>query len=188
MKIYTRSGDKGTTGLYGGSRVDKDSLRVEAYGAIDEANALIGLAYAELEDSEDRKVLQETQRNLYILSAELASDENGIKKLTEVITSEDIEKLEVLIDKYMEIPGSFKGFVTPGKNKSSALLHVARTVVRRAERRMTTLDKEEPLRENIKKYVNRLSDFLYAMARYEEENDNITDLIKKNLKSHIGLK
>jgi len=169
MKIYTRSGDKGTTGLYGGSRVDKDSLRVEAYGAIDEANAFIGLARSEVDHYGFKKSLEETQKKLYILSAELASDENGIKKLKERIILEDIENLEKLIDKYMEMPGPFKEFVTPGKNKSSAALHVARTVVRRAERRMITLDREEPLGENIKKYVNRLSDFLYAMGRYEEE-------------------
>lgn len=169
MKIYTKTGDKGTTGLYGGSRVYKDSARVEAYGAIDEANAFIGLAYAEITDEEQREVLQEAQKKLYVLSAELASDSNGITKLKERITDEDIEKLEVLIDKYMELPGKFTEFVTPGKNKTSALLHVARTVVRTAERRMTTIDKEEGLREEIKKYVNRLSDFLYAIARYEEE-------------------
>lgn len=169
MKIYTKTGDKGTTGLYGGSRVYKDSPRVEAYGAIDEANAFIGLAYAEITDEEQRKVLQEAQKKLYVLSAELASDANGIAKLKERITDEDIQKLEVAIDKYMELPGKFTEFVTPGKNKTSALLHVARTVVRTAERRMTTLDKEEALGEEIKKYVNRLSDFLYAIARYEEE-------------------
>lgn len=169
MKIYTKTGDKGTTGLYGGSRVYKDSFRVEAYGAIDEANAFIGLAYAGIEDPEQRNVLNETQKKLYVLSAELASDSNGITKLKERITDEDIQKLEASIDKYMELPGKFTEFVTPGKNKTSALLHVARTVVRRAERRMITLDKEEVLADSIKKYVNRLSDLLYAMARYEEE-------------------
>ncbi|MBB6713742.1 cob(I)yrinic acid a,c-diamide adenosyltransferase [Clostridium gasigenes] len=171
MKIYTKTGDKGTTALYGGSRVDKDSLRVEAYGTIDEVNSFIGLAYVEIEDNEERKALEEIQRNLYIVGAQLASDEKGIEKLKEVITDEDIEKLEVLIDKYMELAGPFKGFVTPGKNKPSALLHVARTVARRAERRIATLSKEEVVGNQVKMYINRLSDFLYAIARYEEEKN-----------------
>ncbi|NKF08641.1 cob(I)yrinic acid a,c-diamide adenosyltransferase [Clostridium gasigenes] len=169
MKIYTKTGDKGTTALYGGSRVKKDSLRVEAYGTIDEANSFIGLAYAEIEDNEERKVLEEIQTKLFVLGAELASDEKGFKKLKEIITDEDIEKVEVLIDKYMELAGPFKGFVTPGKNKTSAVLHVARTVIRRAERRINTLCTEEYVREQVKMYVNRLSDLLYAIARYEEE-------------------
>ncbi|MBW6411582.1 cob(I)yrinic acid a,c-diamide adenosyltransferase [Clostridium weizhouense] len=169
MKIYTKTGDKGTTALYGGSRVDKDSLRVEAYGTIDEVISFIGLAYAESEDKEERDALEEIQRKLFVLGAELASDEQGFTYLKEVITDEDIEKLEVLIDKYMNLAGPFKGFVTPGKNKMSAALHVARTVARRAERRIATLCKEEDVREQVKMYVNRLSDVLFAFARYEEE-------------------
>ncbi|GAA0076055.1 cob(I)yrinic acid a,c-diamide adenosyltransferase [Clostridium sp. CTA-5] len=169
MKIYTKTGDKGTTALYGGSRVDKDSLRVEAYGTIDEVISFIGLAYAESEDKEEKAALEEIQRKLFVLGAELASDEQGFTYLKEVITDEDIEKLEVLIDKYMNIAGPFKGFVTPGKNKMSAALHVARTVARRAERRIATLCKEEDVREQVKMYVNRLSDVLFAFARYEEE-------------------
>ncbi|NFN94691.1 cob(I)yrinic acid a,c-diamide adenosyltransferase [Clostridium botulinum] len=169
MKIYTKTGDKGTTALYGGSRVDKDSLRVEAYGTVDEVISFIGLACAEIEDKEEKNALEEIQKKLFVLGAELASDEKGLTYLKEVITDEDIEKLEVLIDKYMELAGPFKGFVTPGKNKISAALHVARTVTRRAERRIATLCKEENVREQVRMYVNRLSDVLFAFARYEEE-------------------
>ena len=169
MKIYTKTGDKGTTALFGGSRVEKDSLKVEAYGTIDEAISFIGVAYAELQDEAQRSEIEEIQKKLFVLGAELASDEKGLGYLKEVITDKDIEVLERLTDKYMELAGHFKGFVTPGKNKSSAHLHVARTVIRRAERRIATLCKEENMREEVRMYVNRLSDALYAMARYEEE-------------------
>ena len=169
MKIYTKTGDKGTTALFGGSRVEKDSLKVEAYGTVDELISFMGVAFAEANDKDEKEAIESIQKKLFVLGAELASDEKGLSYLKEVITDEDIEKLESLIDKYMEKAGPFKGFVTPGKDKVSAALHVARTVARRAERRIATLSKEEPIREELRMYINRLSDCLYAMARYEEE-------------------
>lgn len=168
-KIYTRTGDKETTALFGGSRVEKDSLRVEAYGTIDELISSMGAAYSFVEDEELKAEIIDIQKKLFVLGAELASDENGMKYLREVIDQSDIEILEKIIDKYMEKAGSFKDFVTPGKNRSSAMLHVARTMARRAERIIITLGREDEVREEIKKYVNRLSDALYAMARFEEE-------------------
>lgn len=167
--IYTRTGDKGTTALVGGSRVEKDSLRVEAYGTIDEVISTMGAAYSFIQDEELRDGIEKIQTKLFILGAELASDEKGIKYLKQLVEQGDIDDLEKIIDKYMEKVGAFKGFVTPGKNTASALLHVARTVARRAERVIITLSREDRVREEIKKYVNRLSDALYAMARFEEE-------------------
>ena len=164
--IYTRTGDKGTTALFGGSRVEKDSLKVEAYGTIDELISNIGAASSFIKDEELKAELADIQKKLFVLGAELASDEKGIKHLKEQIEQKDIDKI---IDKYMGKAGAFKGFVTPGKNTQSAMLHVARTVARRAERVIITLSKEDNIREDIKKYVNRLSDALYAMARFEEE-------------------
>jgi len=167
--IYTRTGDKGTTALVGGSRVEKDSLKVEAYGTIDEVISTMGVAYSFMEDGELKSEIVDMQKKLFVLGAELASDENGLKYLKELIGQSDIDALEKIIDKYMDKVGPFKGFITPGKNRISAMLHVARTVARRAERVITTLSREDKVREEIEKYVNRLSDALYAMARMEEE-------------------
>lgn len=167
-KIYTKTGDKGTTSLFGGSRIDKDSLKVEAYGTIDEVVSLIGMAYAEFTTEEQKEELRLIQKRLFVLGAELASDEKGLNYLKDLINIEDINYLEGLIDKYMEIAGPLTEFVIPGSNKISAVLHVARTVVRRAERRIATLAREEKVREEVKKYTNRLSDTLFAMALWEE--------------------
>lgn len=168
-KIYTRTGDKGATSLFGGSRAEKDSLKVEAYGTIDELISNMGAAYSFMEDEKLKAEIIDIQKKLFVLGAELASDENGMKYLKELIQQSDIDILEKIIDKYMEKAGPFKGFVTPGKNRASAMLHVSRTVARRAERVIITLSREDTVREEIKKYVNRLSDALYAMARFEEE-------------------
>lgn len=167
--IYTRTGDKGTTALVGGSRVEKDSLKVEAYGTIDEVISTMGVAYSFMEDEELKAGIAGIQKRLFVLGAELASDEKGINYLKELIEQNHIDDLEKIIDKYMEKVGPFKGFVTPGKSRTSAMLHVARTVTRRAERVIITLSREDKVREEIRKYINRLSDVLYAMARFEEE-------------------
>ncbi|MPQ43352.1 cob(I)yrinic acid a,c-diamide adenosyltransferase [Clostridium tarantellae] len=170
MKIYTKTGDKGTTSLFGGSRIEKNSTKVEAYGTIDEVISFIGLARCEISNKELHNELFTIQKKLFNLGAELASDENGLKYLKDLICDEDIVYLEYLIDKYMDIVGPLKEFVIPGKNKSSSVLHVARTVVRRAERIIIYLNSEETVREELRTYVNRLSDTLFAMARYCEEN------------------
>lgn len=167
--IYTRTGDNGTTALVGGSRVEKDSLKVEAYGTIDEVISTMGVAYSFTQDEELKTEISDIQKKLFVLGAELASDEKGISYLKEIVSQNDIDDLEKIIDKYMEKVGPFKGFVTPGKNTISAVLHVARTVTRRAERVITALSREDKVREEIRRYVNRLSDVLYAMARFEEE-------------------
>lgn len=168
-KIYTKTGDKGTTALFGGSRIDKDSLKVEAYGTIDEVISLLGLAYSKIDSKELKEEINAIQKKLFILGGELASDSKGLGYLKELVSEADIKNLESLTDKYMEITGPIKEFVIPGKNESSSVIHVARTVVRRAERRIATLAREEEVREEIRMYINRLSDTLFAMARFEEE-------------------
>ena len=168
-RIYTRTGDKGTTALFGGSRVEKDNLRVEVYGSIDEVISSMGVAYSFIQDEELKNEIAYIQKQLFVLGAELASDEKGLKNLKEIIQQNDIDELEKIIDKYMGKAALFKGFVTPGKSTASAMLHVARTVARRAERAIITLNRENQVREEIKKYVKRQTDALYAMARFEEE-------------------
>jgi ATP:cob(I)alamin adenosyltransferase len=168
-KIYTKTGDAGTTGLFGGSRVEKDDLRVQCYGTIDESSAMMGLAYSLSEDAQARERLNTIQKRLLAMGAELASDDKGRSMLKDRISGQDIAYLEAVIDECMEFAGSMHGFVVPGANSFSAALHSARTIVRRGERCMVALfHAGGEIREELCKYVNRLSDCLFAMARREE--------------------
>ena len=191
--IYTKTGDKGTTGLYGGSRVDKDSMNVDVYGTIDEAISSLGLAYANTESPELREYIHHIQLRMFMAGAEFASDERGMEMLKNKINEDDIKYLEDIIDKSTEITGVMREFVVPGVNPSSAALHVARTVVRRAERKITTLARTAPVREELRKYINRLSDACFAMARIEEaraQEVNIEELketVRKIVKETYGL-
>ena len=172
MKIYTKTGDKGKTSLYDNTRVDKDNIRVESYGTIDELNSYLGLARNFIEDKELVDVILRIQRELFDVAGELATKEK--EKFPEKLDEDNINYLESTIDKYLEKINKeqqFK-FIIPGSNKASATLHVARTICRRAERRIITLTRDEEIREIILKYVNRLSDVIYTIARYLE-----TDLI-----------
>jgi cob(I)alamin adenosyltransferase len=167
MKIYTKTGDSGKTSLYDGNRVDKDDVRVEAYGTIDELNAFLGDSVNYLKE-EDKKILRSIQKTLFDVGGELATKEEG--KFKNTIKEEDIKNLEDIIDKYMEKTGDMQAFTLPGTSKASSKLHIARTVCRRAERRIISLDKIETVNPMLLKYINRLSDLLYAVSRkYEEE-------------------
>lgn len=189
-KIYTKTGDKGQTSLFGGSRVSKSGLRVGCYGTIDETISTLGLAYA-LTTRDDIKIaIRKIQETLFIVGAELASDEKGLEKLGSKITNEDILDLEKVIDKSMDTVGRSMEFVIPGVNEASAAIHIARTVIRRAERKIINLMTEESVRPEILTYVNRLSDALYSLARLEEtycQIDEIksiaTEIIKKKVLS-----
>ena len=168
--LYTRKGDAGNTVLYGGTRVSKDSLRVHCYGTIDEGIAMIGLAYSLGTDGESRQHLHAIQKRLIAAAAELASDEKGMHMLKDRIGDDDTAYLEGVIDACAEYTDAAKEFVVPGVNSFSAALHAARTVVRRAERCITRLcDSGEPVSAELLRYMNRLSDCLYALARREEE-------------------
>lgn len=165
MKIYTKTGDKGQTSLYDGSRIDKDSLRVECYGTMDELNSYIGLCMNYAKEV-DKNVLFEIQKKLFNVSGELATKKEG--KFNNKVTEEDIKKLENIIDEYTNKTEDVNAFIVPGTSIIAANLHVARTICRRAERRIISLSKIEDINLNIIKYVNRLSDVLYAIARYNE--------------------
>ncbi|MEG2641862.1 MAG: cob(I)yrinic acid a,c-diamide adenosyltransferase, partial [Eubacterium sp.] len=134
--VYTRGGDKGETGLFGGNRTPKDDIRVEAYGTMDEANSAIGMAYALSKDDDIREILHHVQERIFVLGAELASDEKGRALLTDRIEQSDIDFMESTMEHYLPIIGQQKAFIIPGKNPASAALHYARTVVRRGERRI----------------------------------------------------
>jgi ATP:cob(I)alamin adenosyltransferase len=166
--IYTRSGDAGQTGLYGGSRVAKQSVLVEAYGSVDETNSFVGAAKVACPVERYKAVLDGIQRRLYILAAELASDEVGRAKLHNTICDADIVALEQLIDDCVALTGPMHEFTVPGFDEPSVRLHQARTVCRRAERRILAAAETFPIRPEIVKYVNRLSDALFAIARVAE--------------------
>lgn len=166
--LYTRGGDDGYTGLLGKEKVPKYDLRPEAYGTVDEANAFIGLARAGAALSDDtKKILLETQRDLWILMGELAAGP-GVE-LPQRLTAERVTWLEAEIDKIgAEIP-PFTQFVVPGDTKIGALLDVARTIIRRAERCVARLLHEGDLQNReVLRYLNRHSSLLFALARYEE--------------------
>ncbi|MFT4110961.1 cob(I)yrinic acid a,c-diamide adenosyltransferase [Propionicimonas sp.] len=171
--VYTRTGDAGTTGLFGGSRVPKQDPGVEAYGTVDEANAAIGEAKALATDASVRETLHGIQQRLFVLAAELASDANGRAILDNTVGTTDIADLEALIEECLEVTGPQRNFVVPGRDVPSAALHRARTVTRRAERRVLTMAETREVRPEVVKYLNRLSDTLYALARLTEHQHDL---------------
>ncbi len=168
MKIYTRTGDKGQTSLYDGKRVDKNSTRVESYGSVDEMNSVLAVARQYCEDPKITEIIFNIQRKLFNVGGELSTTEVG--KFPNAITDEDVKELEDIIDEYVELIGKKGGFqfIIPGSNHFSAHMHMACTVCRKSERRILTLADNEPVSAILMKYINRLSDALYALARYSE--------------------
>lgn len=179
MKIYTKSGDKGTTSLFDNSRVAKDSLRVESYGTIDELNSSLGFAKNFVEEQEVYDILRTVQRQLFNAAGELATPD--WKGFPEKITEEDIEFLEEKIDHYLSQMNKKEKsmFIIPGSSKASGVLHQARTICRRAERRITTLTSEADISPDLQKYINRLSDLIYTLARYSESELDYVEFKKQ---------
>lgn len=167
MNIYTKTGDKGETSLFGGARVGKDDMRVWCYGTVDEANSFLGLIYAKLGFENLRSIVRSIQEKLFIVGAELASDENGLKKLKTRIEEKDIAFLENIIDDWTARFGKTTHFSIPGETEVSALFHVARATIRRAERHIVSAAKEVSIPQMTLKYINRLSDALFVMAKLE---------------------
>jgi cob(I)alamin adenosyltransferase len=175
LKIYTKTGDKGETSLFGGKRVTKDSLRIEAYGTVDELNSLLGVCRAFNTVEHVDTILEELQHDLFTLGADLATPFDVQSASVRRIQSSDIEQLEHHIDALESNLDSLKSFILPGGNKSAALLHYARTVCRRAERCVTLLSKQENIGEQPLVYLNRLSDLLFVMARWVNSLNNIPE-------------
>lgn len=168
MKIYTRTGDEGLTGLVDGSRVPKDALRVSAYGDVDELNALLGLARAHGLDADSQALLARIQRDLFAIGAQLADPQARVAERRAKAAVEDaqIQALEQAIDaREAELP-PLRAFILPGGALAGALLHVARTVCRRAERTLVALQREVGVEARLLVYLNRLSDLLFVMARH----------------------
>jgi cob(I)alamin adenosyltransferase len=164
-RIYTRTGDDGTTGLIGGKRVPKDSLRVEACGSLDELNALIGVVLSQTLPEPVDRILQTVQQHLFIIGAELATpDEN--ERQNAGIGDGTVRSLENEIDRMEEKLPPLRQFILPGGSLAGAELHMARTVARRAERHCVSLSRLEKVNPKILRYLNRLSDLCFVLARY----------------------
>lgn len=166
MKIYTRTGDDGSTGLFGGPRVRKDAPRIEAYGTIDELNSILGLASTAGPPPEIERLLQRVQNELFELGAELASPE-AEQMGTATVGAEHIRRLEQSIDEFESTLSPLRQFILPGGTPAAAWLHLARTVCRRAERRVVSLRAaaDQSVSETAVVYLNRLSDLLFVLAR-----------------------
>jgi cob(I)alamin adenosyltransferase len=176
VKIYTKTGDDGTTGLFGGGRVPKASGRVEAYGTVDETNAVLGVARATGLDTTSDGVLGHVQVDLFTLGAELACVPGKEGKLgMKLLEAADAERLEHAIDEAEKGLSPLKSFVLPGGSAQAAALHHARTVARRAERAVLAVT-DAPARREVVVYLNRLSDLLFVLARRESARAGVADV------------
>jgi cob(I)alamin adenosyltransferase len=173
-KIYTRTGDQGTTGLGDGSRVEKDDLRIEAMGAVDELNSIIGVLLTKDLPDNCRKILTAVQHNLFDLGGEMSSPGHI------VITPQHIEQLEQVLDKLNAELQPLREFILPGGTPAAAHAHHARTVCRRAERRLISLSKQQELNRDTIAYLNRLSDLLFVIARYVNKHQGVNDVLWQN--------
>lgn len=176
MPIYTRLGDTGRTVTLSGKKVYKDDAKVEAYGQLDELNALLGVVIAFTKKDEDVKaILEKAQKNLFILGAELMIGKKGRRKIGAV----DVEELESAIDTYEEQLTALANFIIPGGSKTASLLHLARSVCRRCERSIVALSRKETIDPVVVVYLNRLSDLLFVLARYVNRKRRVPEVIWK---------
>ena len=166
MKIYMKTGDRGETSLYGGKRLPKDNPRIDAYGAVDELNSCIGICRSLNSSQELDRILDDIQRSLFTLGADLATPLSEGKPTPVRIQEQDVTRLEDVIDRIDPTLEPLRNFILPGGSRSAAMLHCARTVCRRAERAAVRLMREEDVGEIPVKYLNRLSDALFVLARW----------------------
>jgi cob(I)alamin adenosyltransferase len=166
MKIYTKTGDQGETGLFGGQRVRKDALRIEAYGSVDEVNSVIGIVQSMNPPDALVPMLSQIQNDLFVVGADLATPAAKTGMHVERVEAARSAVLEQYIDALEEMLPPLRSFILPGGTQAAAQLHFARTVCRRAERHIVRLSHEEAIGDAVIIYVNRLSDFLFVAARY----------------------
>ncbi|WP_139782744.1 cob(I)yrinic acid a,c-diamide adenosyltransferase, partial [Salmonella enterica] len=186
MAIYTRTGDAGTTSLFTGQRVSKTHPRVEAYGTLDELNAALSLCACAAADENHRTLLEAIQQQLFWFSAELASDSEQPSPKQRYISSEEISALEAAIDRAMARVEPLHSFILPGRCEAASRLHFARTLARRAERRLVELATEVNVRQVLMRYINRLSDCLYALARAEDSDAHQANIIREVSKRYLA--
>jgi cob(I)alamin adenosyltransferase len=177
MKIYTKIGDSGETRLFGGTRIDKDDARVDAYGSIDELNAVIGVARSHQLAQTVEALCASLQSALFVVGAELASlPENRDKLKLKLVDATDVASLESAIDTFSEQLPPLVNFILPGGSRAAAALHHARTVCRRAERQVVALKKVSPVSSDLLIYLNRLGDLLFVLARFENQHTGVPDV------------
>ena len=179
MKIYTKTGDTGETGLFGGDRVPKDALRVEAYGTVDELNATLGVAIEQAVTPAIRELLRRIQNDLFTVGCDLATPLAVANAKVPRTSQAMYQALERAIDEFDVQQPPLNNFILPGGSLGSAALQVSRTVCRRAERRVVTLSHHETIGPAVIIYLNRLSDLLFVLARYENFTQKIADVIWK---------
>jgi cob(I)alamin adenosyltransferase len=182
IRIYTKTGDKGDTSLFGGKRLPKNHLRIETYGTVDELNSFIGVLRDSTESELIRSMLKDIQDRLFTLGANLASDPEKPLATPDILDS-DIEALEKAIDEMTEQLPPLKNFILPGGHTTVSFCHVARCVCRRAERLAVALMLEEPVDEQIVRYLNRLSDYLFVLARQLSKDLGVEEVIWQPRKS-----
>ena len=181
-KVYTRSGDMGKTSLVGGQRVSKASVRLEAYGTVDELSSNLGLLAALLNDDVEKDMIIRVQNCLFNVCTNLATDQEQTALPTSAYLPEgEIEMLEGRIDDIMQLLPERQGFVLPGGTKEAAQAHVCRTVCRRAERRIVALSEVAQITPQVLQYVNRLSDYLFVLAKKINFNANQSEIIWENV-------
>jgi cob(I)alamin adenosyltransferase len=178
MKLYTKTGDSGETSLFGGKRVAKDNIRIQACGTVDELNSVLGLAIAELKSEEVKKIIVHIQNDLFETGSDLASPLENINSSHHIsrITENHSIQIEKIIDDFDAKLSPLTNFILPGGIKGAAYLHLARTVCRRAEREIITLSKDEKINSQIMIYLNRLSDLLFVLARYENQINGVKEI------------
>jgi cob(I)alamin adenosyltransferase len=179
LKIYTKTGDKGDTGLIDGSRISKSDLRIIAYGEVDEANSHIGLIISNIEKNsifdDVKKILLDVQQDLFVLGAELANP-NTLKDDNMLVKREMISTIEKYIDNFESELAPISNFILPGGTIESSLLHICRTVVRRAETSAVALAKEQKINQEILTYLNRISDLFFVLARVTNKRQKRNDI------------
>lgn len=175
MKIYTKTGDQGDTSLFGGQRVPKDALRIEAYGTVDELNSMLGIVRADNSDARIDEILRSIQDRLFEVGADLATPRSRDHDAIRRFEPQDAEPLERLIDDLDANLEQLMSFIIPGGSAVAARLHFARTICRRAERAVVRLSRNEDIGEGTIIYLNRLSDLLFVLARYANHRAHVTE-------------
>ena len=181
-KVYTRSGDMGKTSLVGGQRVSKASARLEAYGTVDELSSHLGLLAAMLADGSDKEMIIRIQNCLFNVCTNLATDQEQTELYPSAYLPDgEIEAMEQKVDEIMKMLPERQGFVLPGGTKEAAQAHVCRTVCRRAERRIVALSEVAKITPSVLQYVNRLSDYLFVLAKKINFNANHSEIVWQNV-------
>ncbi len=175
MKLYTKTGDDGTTGLFGGGRVRKDHVRIAAYGTVDELNAAVGLARSMGSNARIDGILARIQSELFVVGSDLATPADA-KPWVPRVGKTEVEALEKDIDAFEEEVAPLKTFILPGGTQQACAIHLARTICRRAEREVVTAMEVDPIQSSVAIYLNRLSDFFFVASRWVNHTEEVPDV------------